>query len=93
MVLILLYTPCVAALGAIRHETSLGWTVFGAVWTTLLGYVASVSVYQVSRWGSQPLAASSWLAGCALVLVTAVFLMWLFGRNQARKLLARTPAE
>jgi ferrous iron transport protein B len=93
MVLILLYTPCVAALGAIRHETSLGWTVFGAAWTTVLGYVASVSVYQVSRLGSQPLAASSWLAGCALVLVTAVFLMWLFGRIQARKLLARTPAE
>lgn len=92
MVLILLYTPCVAALGAIRHETSLGWTVFGAVWTTVLGYMASVSVYQVARFGKDPATASLWLSFCAGVLALAVAAMWLIGRVQARRL-STEPAE
>ena len=92
MVLILLYTPCVAALGTIRHEAGAGWTLFGTVWTTVLGYLAATSVYQVSRIASHPASSLSWLAGCLGVLAAAIVSLWLYGRVQARRL-AAVPAE
>lgn len=93
MVLILLYTPCVAALGAIRHETSLGWTAFGTLWTTAVGYMASVSVYQVGRIGDSPVTAVLALSLCAGALAAAVVAMRLVGRAQARRLAAGIAAE
>lgn len=93
MVLILLYTPCVAALGAIRHETGLGWAVFGAAWNTVLGYAASVTVYQAATFTDAPATATLWLSLCAGIVVSAIFAMWLFGRAQVRRLAASMAAE
>jgi len=93
MVLILLYTPCVAALGAIRHETSMGWTLFATGWTTMIGYTASVSVYQAANFAADPATATLWLSLCAGTLVTLVSAMWMVGRAQARRLAATMPAE
>lgn len=93
MVLILLYTPCVAALGAIRHETSLGWTAFGAGWTTMIGYMASVSVYQIGNFSQSPATATLYLSLCAGVLTMAAVAMRLIGQSQARRLAAAVPAE
>ncbi len=58
LLLILLYTPCVAALGAIRHEAGLGWTAFAAGWTTLIGYVSAVAFYQAATLLRHPATAS-----------------------------------
>lgn len=93
MVLILLYTPCVAALGAIRHETSMGWTLFATGWTTMIGYTASVSVYQASNFVDDPAKATLWLSLCGGTLVMLVTAMWMVGRAQARRLAATMPAE
>lgn len=93
MVLILLYTPCVAALGAIRHETGLGWAAFGAAWNTVLGYAASVTVYQVATFADAPATATLWLSLCAGIVVSAILAMWVFGRAQVRRLAASMPAE
>ncbi len=93
MVLILLYTPCVAALGAIRHETGLGWTLLAAAWNTGLGYMASVSVYQVARFDVDPAGAIWRLGGCAVALGLSLAVMWGVGRAQARRLEASMPAE
>ncbi|MCY6957109.1 ferrous iron transport protein B [Clostridium brassicae] len=50
MIMTLLYTPCAAALGAIRRETnSHKWAIFSAVYTFIIGWVAAVLVYQVGR--------------------------------------------
>lgn len=44
----LLYTPCLAALGAIKRETnSMKWTIFSAVYTFVIALVLSTLVYQV----------------------------------------------
>ncbi|MCA1908900.1 MAG: Fe(2+) transporter permease subunit FeoB [Magnetospirillum sp.] len=93
MVLILLYTPCVAALGAIRHETSMGWTLFATGWTTMIGYTASVSVYQAANFATDPATATLWLSLCGGTLVMLVAAMWMVGRAQARRLAATMPAE
>lgn len=48
MVMSLLYTPCLVALGAIKRETnSWKWTLFTAIYTFLVGLVAATLVYQV----------------------------------------------
>ncbi|EOU1752630.1 MAG: ferrous iron transport protein B [Clostridium perfringens] len=48
LVMTLLYTPCLAALGAIKRETnSIKWTIFSAVYTFVIALVLSTLVYQV----------------------------------------------
>ncbi|WP_143317391.1 ferrous iron transport protein B [Clostridium sp. HBUAS56017] len=48
MVMALLYTPCLVALGAIKRETnSWKWTIFAASYTFVVAWIASVLVYQV----------------------------------------------
>ena len=48
MVMSLLYTPCLVALGAIKRETnSWKWTIFTAVYTFAVAWIASVLVYQI----------------------------------------------
>lgn len=48
MVMTLLFTPCLAALGAIKRETnSLKWTIFAAIGTFIVALIVSTIVYQV----------------------------------------------
>lgn len=48
MVMTLLYTPCLVALGAIKRETnSWKWTIFTAVYTFLVGLLGATLVYQI----------------------------------------------
>ncbi len=93
MLLILLYTPCVAALGAMRQENGLGWTAFAAVWTTGVGYTASVAFYQVAVFSRDPAASGSVLTLCAAGFTAALGLMWVIGRVQGRRLAPPVPAE
>lgn len=93
MVIILLYTPCVATLGAIRHETNLKWTAFAAAWTTGTGYVVSVGVYQAATFGRHPATALMWLAICAAIVGAGLVGLWIGGRVQDRRLVASQAAE
>ena len=48
MIMSLLYTPCLVALGAIKRETnSWKWTIFAAVYTFAVAWIVSVLVFQV----------------------------------------------
>jgi len=48
MTMILLYTPCVAALGIIKKETgSWKWTLFTVVYTLALGWIVATLIYQI----------------------------------------------
>lgn len=93
MVIILLYTPCVATLGAIRQETNLKWTAFAAAWTTGTGYVVSVGVYQTATFGRDPATATLWLAICAAIVGSGLAALWIGGRVQNRRGVAGQAAE
>jgi len=86
MLLILLYTPCVASLGAIRQEAGLAWTGFAALWTTGLGYAASVAFYQTAIFARNPAASAGWLAACAGLLVVGLGVVIAAGRWRARNI-------
>lgn len=48
MVMNLLYTPCAAALGAVKKETnSVKWTIFSAVYSFAIAWVFAVLIFQV----------------------------------------------
>ncbi|CUW40595.1 fused ferrous iron transporter, protein B: GTP-binding protein; membrane protein [Magnetospirillum sp. XM-1] len=93
MVLILLYTPCVASLGAIRQEAGGGWTAFAVGWTSLLGYSASVATYQAATFAAHPALSLGWLAACAMAPLSAAGLMWLVARGRERRLAALSGAR
>ena len=92
MLLILLYTPCVAALGAMRHEIGGKWTAFAAVWTTAVGYLAAVSFYQAATFAAHPVSSTRWLVIAAAIFAAGIAAMWMGGRARGRSLAAQ-PAE
>ena len=54
MVFVLLYTPCMATVGAIRQEIGSGWMWGSVIGQTLLAWVMAVAVFQVGSmlgWG------------------------------------------
>jgi ferrous iron transport protein B len=81
MLFILLYFPCVAALGAVNRETGPRWALFAALWTTGLAYVSSVSFYQAARFTAHPGTSALWIAGLALALALVIWMMRRAGRG------------
>ncbi|NOH02858.1 MAG: ferrous iron transport protein B [Chloroflexi bacterium] len=46
LIFVLLYVPCVATLGAIKHEFGASWAVTSAVYQTVVAWLAAFLVYQ-----------------------------------------------
>jgi ferrous iron transport protein B len=46
LVFVLLYVPCVATLGAIKHEFGTSWAVTSAIYQTAVAWIVSCLVYQ-----------------------------------------------
>ena len=81
LLMILLYTPCVAALGAVYRETNRRWTLFVAGWTYLIGYCAATLYYQLSVLSTQPVSAISWIMGIVLLMILVFQIMKRFGSS------------
>ncbi len=73
MLFILLYSPCVATIGAIAREVGKPWAAFVVAWTTVLAYVVASVFYQVATFLQHP-ASSALLIGLLLALVVGVLL-------------------
>lgn len=63
MLFILLYTPCVAATGAIYREAGARWMTAALAWTTGIAYGASIMAYQIATFSEAPAHAAGWIAG------------------------------
>jgi ferrous iron transport protein B len=62
LLFILLYSPCVSALGATHKETGTKWTWFSILWTTFLAYSLATIVYQIGQLEKSPVSALSWIS-------------------------------
>ena len=49
LVFVLLYVPCVATLGAIKHEFGTSWAVTSAMYQTALAWIVAFMIYQAGR--------------------------------------------
>ncbi len=83
LLMILLYMPCVAAVGAIYHETGWRWTLFAAGWTTGLGWCAAVTFYQVARFDRAPATATFWIVLCVGLITAAMLALRQAGKAAA----------
>lgn len=72
MLFILLYTPCVAATGAIYREAGARWMSAALVWTTGIAYGAAVMAYQIATFAESPLRASLWICGILAVFAVTI---------------------
>jgi ferrous iron transport protein B len=69
LLFILIYTPCVAAIGAIFSETSWKWAAFSASYLALLAWVISTLFYQAATFARHPASSASWIGvGVAILL-------------------------
>jgi len=75
LLFVLMYFPCVAAMGAVYRETNAGWTAFVGLWTTGLAYWSAVMFYQVMTFSAHPGSSTAWIAGLLLVAVGAIAAM------------------
>ncbi|WP_325894068.1 Fe(2+) transporter permease subunit FeoB [Grimontia sp. NTOU-MAR1] len=75
LVFVLLYTPCVAAMGAYVREFGRPFAVFIAGWTMLLGIVVATITYQSMMLMVTPLVSGLWIAGSIALMVATVALL------------------
>ncbi len=81
LLFILLYTPCAAAMGAIKSEVGTSWASFAALWSFSLAYLAATFSYQIAMLTTSP------VSSCMhLLVVISVFIaiyLWLkrFGKS------------
>lgn len=86
LVLILLYTPCVAVMGAMNRESGPFWASLVIGWSSFLAYWAASSLYQLSQIASNPVFAISWLVGAAFSMYLVVQWLKRIGRKRSKQL-------
>lgn len=80
LLMVLLYLPCGAAMGAVYREVGTRWALFAALWTTAVGYCSATIVYQVGRFSNNPV-----YAGVCIALSVAVIAAIVLGLRRAGK--------
>jgi ferrous iron transport protein B len=85
LLFILLYFPCTAALAAVYRETSAGWTLFVAAWTTGIGYVTSTVFYQAAVSARNPGASAAWIGGMLALFVVVILALRVWGMRQRQR--------
>ncbi|WP_298769283.1 Fe(2+) transporter permease subunit FeoB [uncultured Shewanella sp.] len=81
LLFILLYTPCVAAMGAMVNEFGPRWALFAATWTFGLAYGTATVFYQMATLAQHPLQSILWSGFFIGALV--IFYFWL--KRKGRK--------
>ncbi|MBT3294646.1 MAG: Fe(2+) transporter permease subunit FeoB [Verrucomicrobia bacterium] len=82
LLFILIYAPCVAAVGAIFKETSFKWAAFAVFYLTLLAWVVSTIFYQAGTFAQHPSSSTMWIAICSGILVLLYAGLRLKGHQQ-----------
>lgn len=81
LVLILLYTPCLAVIGAMKRESGSLWAAVVIGWSSFLGYWLASVLYQLGNIASQPSFAIPWLLGAALSMLLAIKGLKILGKS------------
>ncbi|MBY7943310.1 Fe(2+) transporter permease subunit FeoB [Vibrio fluvialis] len=84
LIFILLYTPCVAAMGAYVREFGTRYARFIAVWTMGLAYASAALFNQAAHFSESPVSSASWIGGILLVCTLVYSLLKRAGRKQQR---------
>ena len=91
LLFVLLYAPCVAAIAAVRRETTARWTLFVVAWTTGLAYVVATVFYQAATFVQHPTSSAAWIIGMLAAFVAAVVAMRFYGKGGRQFVQANSP--
>ncbi|MBQ7078283.1 MAG: ferrous iron transport protein B [Fibrobacter sp.] len=80
LIFILLYVPCLAAMGVVVREIGLGLGVLMAVVQTVLAWAVSILLYQIPVGGDK-----FWIVSSIIVLVATFVFLKLFGLSANKK--------
>lgn len=83
LLFILLYTPCVAAMGAIKNEVGTRWAIFAGSWSLLLAYQVAVLSYQIGRITVNPIQSLLWIS---MVLIS-FFMVYFWLKYKSKRIL------
>ncbi|MFL0803690.1 MAG: ferrous iron transport protein B [Agarilytica sp.] len=72
LVFILLYTPCVAVMGAMNRESGPMWASLVIGWSSFLAYWAASCLYQVGTFTMHPTFSTLWLIGAIVAMIAVV---------------------
>ena len=81
LLFILLYSPCVATMGAIAREAGGAWTAFVAAWTTGVAFTVATVYYQTATYASHPDSTIAWVVGLTILLTTVVIGLRIWSRS------------
>ena len=90
LVFVLLYTPCVATLGAMTRESGMRWMLFVAGWSTGLAYCSAVLVYQIGSLPDHPVSSLLWIAGCVAFIGGTLLSIRIYSRQRDSRLIPVT---
>ncbi|MET0120764.1 MAG: Fe(2+) transporter permease subunit FeoB [Candidatus Thiodiazotropha sp. 6PLUC9] len=72
LLFILLYSPCVATIGAIRREAGTRWAAFVVAWSTGVAFVSASLFYQLATYDSHPDSGLFWVVLLVGLLVATI---------------------
>ncbi|MCK6262666.1 Fe(2+) transporter permease subunit FeoB [Vibrio sp. ZSDE26] len=84
LIFILLYTPCVAAMGAYVREFGQKFAQFIAIWTMGLAYGSAALYYQASLLTTQPVTSAIWIISILSIMLFTYRYMKSIGKKQQR---------
>ncbi len=82
LLMVLLYIPCCASIGAMWREIGSRWTVFGSFWTTVVGYSAATITYQAGTFSQHPVYSSMAICACVFALLTLLVYLKFFSSHK-----------
>ncbi|EGA68483.1 ferrous iron transport protein B [Vibrio sinaloensis DSM 21326] len=86
LIFILLYTPCVAAMGAYVREFGQKYARFIAVWTMGLAYGGAALYYQATHFVDHPATSAAWIVGIFAVGFVSYRALKAAGQKSAQQL-------
>ncbi|NML74352.1 Fe(2+) transporter permease subunit FeoB [Rhizobium sp. S-51] len=92
LLFILLYTPCVAATGAIYREAGARWMTATVAWTTGIAYGSAVIAYQTATFAEAPLRASLWITAILAAFASTILALRHTSARLRRPVLAKAGA-
>ena len=69
LLMVLLYAPCVAVMGAVNREAGRNWMWLVGAWSTYMGYTVATVYYQTVTFGQHPGSSTSWLIAMGVIFV------------------------
>ena len=85
LVFVLLYSPCVAVMGAIVKEAGWKWMTLVFGWTIGLGYFTATGIYQIGTFFEHPRFSLVWLLTSSAVFIVAIVGLKSVGRKSVPK--------